>query len=74
MSETNHKLPKRILAIRLQAMGDVVISLPYLHHLRKSLPPGIRLDFLTRQETEDIPRNIVLFDKIFSYSGLGAGL
>ena len=69
MSETNHKLPKRILAIRLQAMGDVVISLPYLHHLRKSLPPGIRLDFLTRQETEDIPRNIVLFDKIFSIGG-----
>jgi hypothetical protein len=28
--------PKRILAIRLQALGDVVITLPYLRALRRS--------------------------------------
>ena len=61
--------PKRILAIRLQAMGDVVITLPYLQHLRNSLPSSTRLDFLTRTETEDIPRNLHLFDRIFSIGG-----
>jgi heptosyltransferase-2 len=61
--------PKRILAIRLQAMGDVVITLPYLQQLRHSLPPSVRLDLLTRKETEDIPKNILLFDKVFSIGG-----
>ena len=62
-------LPLRILAIRLQAMGDVFGSLIYLQDLRNSLPPAVKLDFLTREETEDIPRNILLFDKVFSISG-----
>lgn len=29
--------PRRVLAIRLQAMGDVVISLPYLQKVREQL-------------------------------------
>ena len=61
--------PRRILAIRLQAMGDVVITLPYLQHLRRSLPSNVQLDFLTRAETEDIPKNVLLFDKVFSIGG-----
>ena len=55
--------PKRILAIRLQAFGDVVVTLPYLKNLRNSLPPSVKLDFLTRKETEDIPESILLFNK-----------
>lgn len=66
---TKKDFPKRILAIRLQAMGDTVITLPYLLHLRNSLPPGTRLDFLTRVEVESIPRGIHLFDKVFSIGG-----
>jgi len=66
---TKKTLPKKILAIRLQATGDVVISLPYLQDLRNSLPASVKLDFLTREETEDIPRNIYLFDKIYSIGG-----
>jgi lipopolysaccharide heptosyltransferase II len=62
-------LPKKILAIRLQAMGDVTITLPYLQHLRYSLPPATELDLLTRKECEDIPRNIFLFDKVISIGG-----
>jgi lipopolysaccharide heptosyltransferase II len=62
-------LPKRILVIRLQAMGDVVATLPYLQYLRDALPPQTRIDFLTRQEVEDIPRSIVLFDNIFVIKG-----
>ena len=62
-------LPKRILAIRLQAMGDVVITLPYLQDLRNKLPAEVQIDFLTRYETDPIPRNLILFDKIFSIAG-----
>jgi ADP-heptose:LPS heptosyltransferase len=62
-------LPERILVIRLQAMGDVVATLPYLQQLRNSLPSNTRIDFLTRQEVEDIPRSIVLFDNVFVIKG-----
>jgi len=61
--------PRRILAIRLQAMGDVFISLIYLQGLRNSLPSSVKLDFLTREETEDIPRNILLFNKVYVIGG-----
>jgi heptosyltransferase-2 len=61
--------PKRILAIRLQAMGDLVITLPYLQQVKKSLPDGSVLDLLTREEVDAIPRNIDLFDKVYSIGG-----
>jgi len=63
------RLPKRILAIRMQAMGDVVITLPYLQDLRNSLPESVQIDLLTRYETNPIPENLVLFNKIFSIGG-----
>lgn len=66
---TSGRMPKRILIIRLQAMGDVVITLPYLQRLRQTLPPSVKIDFLTRKETEDIPKNIHLFDKVYSIGG-----
>jgi len=62
-------LPKRILAIRLHAMGDVIITLPYLQHLRSNLPSYIRLDFLTLSECETIPENIHLFNKVYGIKG-----
>jgi heptosyltransferase II len=61
--------PRRILAIRLQAMGDVMIGLPYLQHLRNALPIEARLDLLTRNEMEDIPRALELFSKVYSIGG-----
>jgi len=64
-----HTPPKRILAIRLQAMGDVTLTLPYLQHLRHTLPATTKLDLLTRRECEDIPRNISLFDEVISVGG-----
>ena len=64
-----NKPPKRILAIRWQAMGDVMITLPYLQHLRNSLPPGVQLDLLTGEETEGVPKNIHLFDNVYSIGG-----
>src|SRR5262245_49354113 len=62
-------LPRRILAIRLQAMGDVVITLPYLLALQGALP-GARIDFLTRSEDAEIPRALRLFHRVI---GLGGG-
>jgi ADP-heptose:LPS heptosyltransferase len=66
---TRNRPPRRILAIRLQAMGDVVITLPYLQDLRNSLPDTVQIDLLTRTETNPIPKNLLLFNKIFSIAG-----
>lgn len=66
---TKKRPPKRILAIRLQAMGDVVITLPYLQDLRNSLPTSVEIDFLTREETNPIPKNLILFNKVISIGG-----
>lgn len=63
------KSPKRILAIRLHAIGDVVITLPYLQNLRNILPKNTRLDFLTIGECASIPQNISLFDNIYVIRG-----
>jgi len=63
------RLPKRILVIRIQAMGDVVITLPYLQDLRNNLPENVQLDMLTRVETDPIPKNLFLFNKVFSIGG-----
>lgn len=62
-------MPKRILAIRLQAMGDFVITLPYLQQLKKRLPETSQLDLLTREEVDAIPNNIHLFDHVYSLGG-----
>lgn len=66
---TKNRVPKRILAIRLQAMGDVVITLPYLQDLRNALPGYVKIDLLTRKEVDPVPRSIILFDKIYSIGG-----
>lgn len=60
--------PSRILAIRLQALGDTVLTLPYLRALQRLLP-GVSLDFLTRSEVAEIPRAVVLFDDVFEIGG-----
>ncbi|MQA90442.1 MAG: hypothetical protein GEU90_09425 [Gemmatimonas sp.] len=57
-----------MLAIRLHALGDMVLTLPYLHALRRVVPHA-ELDFLTRREVADIPRGIVLFDRVFQIGG-----
>ena len=66
---TRQQTPKRILAIRLQAMGDVAITLPYLQALRNNLPKNTQIDLLTRKEVDAIPRSIFLFDNIYSIGG-----
>ncbi len=60
--------PSRILAIRMQAAGDVTITLPYLLAVRARYPAA-RLDFLTREEVVDVPRAVRLFDRIDAIGG-----
>ena len=61
-------LPRKILAIRFQALGDTVVSLPYLQSLKRQFPE-IELHFITKKEVCDIPKNIHLFDKVFILKG-----
>ena len=61
--------PKRILIIRLQAMGDVAITLPYAQSLKEKLPEETKLDFLTRNEVKGIPDSVKLFDQIYLIGG-----
>jgi ADP-heptose:LPS heptosyltransferase len=60
--------PARVLAIRLHALGDTVLTLPWLDALRRSLPGGT-LDFLTREEVAGIPGSVVLFDRVHEIGG-----
>ena len=62
------KAPSRILAMRFQAMGDLMITLPYLQSMKQSLP-GVQLHLLTRHEVGDVPKNITLFDKVILLGG-----
>ena len=54
--------------MRLQALGDTVLTLPYLQAVRRLLP-NATLDFLTREEVADIPRALVLFDDVHAIGG-----
>lgn len=64
-----NQFPKKILAIRLQATGDTVITLPYLQYLRRHLPQSVKIDLLTRRETDDVPKNIYLFNRVYAIRG-----
>src|SRR6266702_504513 len=66
---TKETPPRRVLAIRLQAMGDMAITLPYLQGLRETLPPDTQLDLLTREEVAPLSQNIYLFDNIYTIGG-----
>jgi heptosyltransferase-2 len=61
--------PKRILAIRLQAMGDMVITLPYLQYLKNHLPENTILDLVTREEVDSIPKSLTFFNKVYAIGG-----
>ena len=60
--------PRRILAIRLQALGDVVATLPYLQALRRALG-CVEIDFLTRRAVANVPANLVLFRRVYWIGG-----
>ena len=60
--------PRKILAIRLQALGDTVITLPYLLDLKQK-HPLLEIHFLTRKEVSAIPKHIELFKRVIAIGG-----
>lgn len=60
--------PRKILAIRYQALGDTVVTLPYLKSLKEQ-HPELKLHLITRREVYIIPENIELFDKVIVIEG-----
>jgi heptosyltransferase II len=60
--------PVKILAIRFQALGDTVITLPYLNDLRQQYP-ATKIDFLTRKEVSQIPQDLSLFNEVMTIGG-----
>ncbi len=60
--------PKKILAIRLQAFGDSVITLPYLQALQ-AIWPSSQFHFLTRDECCDLPRQMRMFSTVSVVGG-----
>ena len=60
--------PKKILVIRLQAFGDVVITLPYMQALQTILP-STQFHFLTREEFSSLPHNMALFSRVLTIGG-----
>jgi heptosyltransferase II len=64
----NSNPPKKILAIRFQALGDTLITLPYLQELKSQLPQTT-FHFLTREEVSAIPKEVSFFDKVITIKG-----
>ncbi|HEY9047135.1 MAG TPA: glycosyltransferase family 9 protein [Ohtaekwangia sp.] len=62
------KPPRKILVMRFQALGDTVITLPYVQSIKRQYPQTV-LHLFTREEVSRIPKSIILFDRIFSLGG-----
>jgi ADP-heptose:LPS heptosyltransferase len=60
--------PRKILVIRLQAMGDVVITLPYLEALQAMLP-GTQFQLLTREAFASLPACLNLIQRVHRVGG-----
>ncbi|MBO3699326.1 glycosyltransferase family 9 protein [Roseivirga sp. E12] len=59
--------PRRILIIRLQAIGDVALTLGYLQSLRENYP-DCQIDFLSRKKINATATSVILFDRVYSLS------
>lgn len=57
---------KNILCIRLDAMGDLLMTTPAIKALKDALP-GRRITLLTSQEGSRIASSIDLFDEVMTY-------
>lgn len=60
--------PDKILVIRFQALGDTIITLPYIRGIKKQFPE-VRIDFFTRTEVSAVPRDLGIFENVFEIAG-----
>ncbi|HEY3250852.1 MAG TPA: glycosyltransferase family 9 protein [Ignavibacteria bacterium] len=59
-------LPKRILIIRLHAIGDTAITLPLCQALRK-LFPSAEIDYLAGERSMGLLQSLTIFNNIYSF-------
>ncbi len=60
--------PQKVLAIRFQALGDTVITFPYLQALR-AVWPSTEFHFLTREEFSELPCRMTMFTAVHTIGG-----
>jgi heptosyltransferase-2 len=58
---------RRVLVIRPDRIGDVVLSSPFLRELRRSLPTDAHITLLTRPEVRDLVAFCPYVDEVLSY-------
>jgi heptosyltransferase-2 len=67
----NGSPPTSLLICRLSALGDIVLTLPTVHALRRAFPDA-RLEFLARSPLERIFRDVAEIDALHGTPGGGA--
>lgn len=63
----SEKLPERILVLRFHALGDLMITLPYIASLRQKMPLA-SFAILTSSEFSDIPKSLMLFNEVIDFN------
>lgn len=58
---------RRVLVIRPDRIGDVVLSSPFLRELRRSLPPDAHITLLTRPEVRELVALCPHVDEVLTY-------
>ena len=66
--ETSLSEGKRILLVRTDRIGDVVLTLPMATALKRAFP-GVRIDMAVREYARDVARMAPDVDKVLPYSG-----
>ena len=61
--------PKKILAIRLHALGDTIAAISALQSLKDQLPKDTIIDLITKEEFSNIPENVNTFNKVYLSKG-----
>ena len=57
----------KILIIRLSSFGDILLTTPLIRFLKKT-NPQLKLDFVLREEYEELLENNPYINKIFKYT------
>ncbi len=71
MNQTNGNEPKRILCIRLSAIGDVILA-SFLLRLLKNRFPKVEIDFLVKEHLSVLIRHNPRVDRVIAFqSGKG---
>ena len=57
----------KILVIRLSSLGDILLTTP-LNRALKNMNPKLQLDFVLREEYEELLKNNPLINRIYKYT------